>query len=115
MGDVGSLRSVRIIVAPLGPSVFDQGMSKVAYRTPDGVESKTIWVVLETCLEGSNRLRLGMQSSEDLSKVRKERKAERRMERTCKHHGKRYLRQRKWLHLWRLIDRDREADNVGAR
>ena len=66
MGDVGSLRSVRIIVAPFEPLVFDHGMLKLAWRTPDGVESKLIWVVLETCLEGLKRLQLSMHSSEDL-------------------------------------------------
>ena len=64
MGNVGLLRFMRIIGAPFGPSVFDQEMLKVAYRTPDRVKSKTIQVVLETCSEGSNRLQLGTPSSE---------------------------------------------------
>jgi len=40
MGEVGSSRSVRTIVAPLGPSVLDHGMWKLAWRTPDGVVPK---------------------------------------------------------------------------
>jgi hypothetical protein len=68
MGDVGSLRSVRIIVAPFEPLVFDHGMLKLAWHILDGVESKMIQAVLETCLEGSKRLQLGTQSSEDLKK-----------------------------------------------
>ena len=66
MGDVGSSRPVREIMAPLWPSVFDHGIRKEACSMPVIVVPNSMRTLLLTCLVGSYRLRLGTQSSEDL-------------------------------------------------
>jgi hypothetical protein len=61
-GVVGSLMLVMVILAPLEPVVLDQGILKLAWRTPRAVEPYSIWAEFVMWRDGSNRLQVGTHS-----------------------------------------------------